>query len=86
MVGIVAFQLIASRRRTNTSYLLAIIATANALAPNRRRDISCGNADLSSLDYETNIPTKNMLSLWVKIGLKVLDIFFFLQKKVSGKQ
>jgi len=64
---------------------LVSIAAANALTPNQCQDISCDNAGLSSLCSEMTLPTKITLSLWVKIGHKVLNILIFL-KKVSGRQ
>jgi len=71
--------MIVSQCRKSTSWVLVIIAAANALARNRRQDISCGNADLLSPCSEMTSPTKIHDVLLVKIGLKVLYIFIFLK-------
>ena len=45
------------------SMAFASIATANTQAPNRPQDISCANADLSSVDSEKIITNKNSSDL-----------------------
>ena len=58
------------------------ITTADALAPNWRQDISCGNADLLSVEY---VRTKLYSSLHIQINLtmkkqlEVMTIFLKLE-------